>query len=74
MNEKMNQEKAVLRHLRTNNYITSMIAFDLYGITRLSSIIHRLRKQGYNIETKMVYTTNRFGYTVGYANYYLKEN
>lgn len=47
----MNQDEMIERHFRDNNEgITSWEAFMEYGITRLSSIIHRLRhNKGMNI-------------------------
>ena len=37
--------------MQENKKITSMEAFELYKITRLSSIINILRKEGYDIES-----------------------
>ena len=69
------QEILVLNHLKSNEYITSRIAFDLYGITRLSSVIHRLRKQGHEIITYAKTEKNRYGNYVTFAEYKLeKEN
>lgn len=45
------QEDIVLRHLKRKS-ITSMEAFELYKITRLSAKIFNLRADGYNIITK----------------------
>lgn len=47
--EKRTQAQEVLEHLQTHNGITSMEAFSLYGITRLSAKIFELRKKGYTI-------------------------
>lgn len=43
----------VLEYLQTNGSITSLIAFDKFKATRLSSIILRLRREGHNIITVM---------------------
>lgn len=43
------QNRAVIDHLRANKSLTTWTAFDLYGITRLGSRIHDLRKAGYQI-------------------------
>lgn len=64
------QQEAVLNHLMRNK-LTSMEAFENYGITRLSAIIFRLRNEGYNINTNICYTTNRYGNTCKYAEYIL---
>ena len=42
--EKTTKLQKVLEHLQKNNTITSMEAIDLYGATRLSDIIFKLRK------------------------------
>ena len=40
-----------------------------YGIMRLGSVIHILRKQGYNIKTNMTTGKNRFEKSVTFATY-----
>lgn len=71
----MNQVTAVLDRLNTKGSITSIEAIELYGITRLASIIHRLRRRGYDIETIDCVGKTRFGDTCRYAKYVLeKEN
>lgn len=67
----MTQEMAVLNHMETREGITSWEAYERYGITRLSSIIHRIRKRGYKVITKLKSTENRYGNTVNYAVYKL---
>lgn len=64
--------KEVLKYLTENEYLTSMQAWEKWGVTRLAAIIHNLRKAGYDIETVRVETTTRFGETTNYARYYLK--
>ena len=59
MNE-TNQIKVVLNYMRENKSITTQKAFAL-GVTRLSSIIHRLRNRGYEISTELVKGTDRYG-------------
>lgn len=63
---KFNQVKA---HLENYGTITSWQAIQQYGATRLSDIIFRLRKQGYDIETKTECTKDRNGNTCQYAKY-----
>jgi len=65
----------VLQHLQEHGVITSIEAIQLYGATRLSSIIFDLRKQGYNIETIMCDGTTRYGNHCKYGVYkYKGEN
>ncbi len=73
MNDK-SQRIAVLKHLQMYGKITSMEAFRLYGITRLSSIIFKLRtKQGLNIETNNKIAKNRYGNRCAFAEYIYHE-
>lgn len=71
----MNQTLAIKNHLEKKGFITSMQAFELYGVTRLSAIIYALRnKYGMDIETERRETINRYGNTVSYGFYKLKED
>lgn len=69
----MNQTSAILAHLKSGQSISSMEAFELYGVTRLSAKIFELRKKGYEIKCQKRCTTNRFGHTSYYKDYYLEE-
>lgn len=64
----------VLEHLQNYGSITSLEAIELYGATRLSSIIHTLRKRGYSINTIDMPFTDRFGSKSHYGKYVLNEN
>ena len=64
--------KEVLEYLETNEYLTSMQAWEMWGVTRLAAIIHNLRRAGYDIDTVRVETTTRFGETTNYARYILR--
>lgn len=66
------QREQILKHLQNHkNGITPMIAFERYGITRLSGRIFELRKQGYEIITDNVTEKNRYGHPMTYARYRL---
>lgn len=65
------QRNAILNHLKSGKSITSKEAFELYGVTRLSAIIHDLRNMGYAIHTFMMDGTTRFGDSTKYAKYVL---
>ena len=67
--EKITKLQKVLEHLQQNGTITSIEAIELYGATRLSDIIFNLRKRGYNIETKMIETIDRYGNPCYYGKY-----
>ena len=47
----ISQNDAILKHLESHTGITSMEAFKLYGITRLSARIHDLKERGHKIST-----------------------
>ena len=63
---------ALIKHFKEHKSITSMEAFQLFGITRLSARIFELRANGYNIETCMVENITRFGEPCRYAKYIFK--
>jgi len=74
----MTQNEMILNHLKEFGKITPMDAIENYGCLRLAARISELREQGINdgfdIETNMVSSKNRFGVTVTYAEYTYKEN
>lgn len=65
--------KEILHYLENNEYLTSMVAWENWGVTRLAAIIHNLRKAGYNIDTVRVDTITRFGEHTNYARYILRK-
>lgn len=67
---KNTQCRVVLEYLIANGSITSMEAFEKFGATRLSAIIHHYRKLGYNIVTESITGRNRYGQSVVYAKYH----
>ena len=70
----MNKTIAVLQHMREHEGITQLEATELYGATRLSSIVFNLRKRGHDIETVTMGTTDRYGHAINYAKYVLRES
>lgn len=69
----MTQNEKVLRHLETYGSITTLEALEEYGIMRLASRISDLKKEGVLITRELKTYKNRFGETVRYAVYRLKE-
>lgn len=65
------QMSEILAYMKAGNRITSMQAIEMFGATRLSDIIFKLRKDGYNIITHDIVGKNRYGGTVTYAEYEL---
>ena len=60
----MTQNEVVLNHIKQNGEITSLEAFELYQITRLSGRIHDLRREGHNIITEKRKAKNGAMYAV----------
>ena len=50
----MTQSEAILKDLKSGNTITSLEALQRYGCLRLAAVIHSLRKEGFDVNTKMV--------------------
>ncbi len=68
------KKSEVLRHLQEKGSITSLQAIELYGATRLSGIIFKLKKEGYNIITRYDNDTlDKYGNRCSFANYVLVE-
>lgn len=64
------QYDVVLEHLKEQP-LSSMVAFQDYGITRLSAIIFNLRKDGYLIKSEHKQIRNRYGHNTNYVEYTL---
>ena len=69
----MTQDERILRHLKDYGSITSWEAINEYGITRISAVVYRLRKNGYKISTEFKTSKNRYGDKVSYGIYKLEE-
>lgn len=67
----MSQRIKILKYLKSGFSITPREAQMMFGCWRLGAVIFRLRKQGWNIITKLQFT-----YAAGerheYAEYYLR--
>ena len=70
----MTQKQAVLEHLQKHGSITSLEAINLYGATRLSSIIYKLKhKEGHDIASQREYVKNRYKHTSPIVRYILRK-
>lgn len=67
----MTQNEQVFKHLKEHGGITSMEAFQMYGITRLSARISDLRAQGVVITNQKQKARNRVGKWVYFDRYML---
>ena len=70
----MNKFDLVLQHLCKYGHITSLEAINLYGATRLSDIIFKLRKSSLNINSKYEKGIDRFGNKIHYVQYELVDS
>lgn len=60
----MTQTNLILKHMQTHKRgITSKDAFEMYGCTRLSSIIFNLKRKGYRIASDRETVPTRYGNT-----------
>ncbi len=62
----------VRRHLESGRGLSSMQAFELYGITRLSARIYDLRSEGLSIRNRAKTGTTRSGGRCRYDEYYME--
>lgn len=70
--KKKSKQDKVLNYLKNHKKgLTQAMAIDKFQAYRLSSIVYRLKQQGYNIITNMEYHENKEGYVCGYARYFL---
>lgn len=70
----MTQCEQIIDYLHKFGSITPMEAFADLGITKLATRVSEMRKDGREFKIETVKSTNRFGKTVRYAKYSLKEN
>lgn len=67
----MTQNEMILKYLQDYGSITPLDAIREFGCLRLSARIADLRARGYEIETEIQTSKNRYGHSVGFARYRL---
>lgn len=70
---KTTQCERILRHLKEYGSISDLEAYSEYGIRRLASRIHDLKKRGVNIVSERVNGKNRYGEATHFSVYRLKQ-
>lgn len=70
----MTQCEQIIDYLHQFGSITPMEAFADLGITKLATRVSEMRKDGRKFKIETVKSTNRFGKTVRYAKYSLKDD
>jgi hypothetical protein len=58
--------------MQLHGSITAKEAWELYGVARIGSLIHRLRHRGIPIETVYVTFTDKYGRTGRYGKFYYR--
>lgn len=64
-------QQNIKQYLLDGNYITPIIAENVFHCHRLSAVIHRLRKEGMNIKTIMCHQYNEDNEKISFAKYRL---
>ena len=67
--QKKSQYDVILEHLKSGKEISQFEATQKYRILRLGAIIFNLRKDGYNISTRIEHKPNQYGNISNYAVY-----
>lgn len=70
---KITQRQRIINYIREFGSITSLDAYKDLGITQLAARIKELKGQGYEFETKMESSKNRYDEPVSFKRYYLAD-
>lgn len=63
----------IIDYITQNGSITSLEAMESLGVMRLASRINDLKRSGFSIASETVKSKNRFGETVYFSRYTMKE-
>lgn len=68
----MTQKKTILKYLKSGNAITSLGAFHIFGITRLASVVNKLREHDNEpVHSTWISVVNRDKKVVRVKRYYM---
>ena len=65
----MGQKQRVLDYIEQHGSISSMEAFRHLGVTRLSSVIFELKREGHEFDVEMMKSENEYKEKTRYARY-----
>lgn len=65
----LTQNEKIIAYMKSHKGITTMTAFEKFGVTRLPSRICEIRKSGVNVISERVNVKNRFGETCNVCLY-----
>lgn len=68
----ISQSERVLQHMQRYGSITTIKAWNLYGITRLAARIKNLRDAGWDIESDELRGIDRYGRPTRFTRYTLR--
>ena len=69
----MTQKELIIQYMNDFGSITTIEAFSDLGITKLTTRISELRRDGYVIASKRIDKKNRYGKKVKFNRYWLEE-
>lgn len=69
----MRQSERILQYIHDFGSISPLEAFQDLGVTKLATRVSEMRKQGIEFEKKYVKAKNRYGETVYYMRYSLRD-
>ena len=67
------QKKLIVRYIKDFGSITPMQAYEDLGITKLSTRISEMKKDGLRFEAETVKSKNRYGKSVSFSKYSMEE-
>lgn len=67
----MTQEERVVKYIKDYGSITPLDAFRDLGITKLATIVSRLKRNGYHFYQHYDFSKNRYGEMCHYMRYWL---
>lgn len=67
----MTQEQRVINYIKAYGSITPIDAFMDLGITKLATVVSRLKRNGYTFYQHLDYNKNRYGELCHYMRYWL---
>lgn len=69
----MNQDEKIKKYIETYGSISPLEAFRDLGITKLATVVSRMKREGIVFFQRLEFSRNRFGENVHYMRYWLDE-
>lgn len=67
------QNEMIIQYIKDYGSITPLEALQEFGCMRLASRIRELKEKGYEINSCIIKSKNRYGKNMHYSKYFLKE-